>query len=349
MRRATAVLVLLAALLAIGGPAAGAAASQPRHWPRQEYRKVRVPPGMAVYEWHNAGDLAPAEVQRRLRFLRANGFRTVYLEIGNYLEAADLPVDDPDRAGRLRSIRGQIQRFVATATGYGLSVQALGGGPTWTQELRRYLGPLLVELVGDYNTRVGRSERLKGVHLDLEPYTQPGWLDPAHVEDNLVEYLTTLEGIVDTYRSELAEPANRGLQLGFAVPFWFDAVGDAPGPVDFDGDTKPAVHHVIDLIADLPGAYLVVMSYRNFTRTSNGSIAHARDEFRYAARIGARSGLIVGQQYGLAPGEPNTTFNGRPRWVFRRAAAEIALAFRRYPQFRGLAVDDIDAFMAAPP
>lgn len=343
MRRATAVLVL-AALLAIGGPAAGAAAHQPRHWPRQEYRKVRVPPGMAVYEWHNAGDLAPTEVQRRLRFLRANGFRTVYLEIGNYLDAADAADEE-----RLGGIRHQMRRFVATATGYGLSVQALGGGPNWFGDDRRYLGQLLVELVGDYNTRVGRSERFRGVHLDLEPYTLPGWLHPDHVEDNLSEYLTTIEGIVDTYRSELGRSANRGLQLGFAVPFWFDAAGDAPGPVDFAGATKPAVHHLIDLIADLPGAYLVVMSYRNFTRTSDGSIAHARDEFRYAAMVGARSGLIVGQQYGPAPGEPHTTFNGQPRSVFRRAAAEIALAFRRYPQFRGLAVDDIDAFMAAPP
>ena len=93
----------------------------------------------------------------------------------------------------------------------------------------------------------------------------------------------------------------------------------------------------------------MVVSYRNFTRTSDGSIAHARDEFRYAAMVGARSGLIVGQQYGLSPGEPTTTFIGQPRWVFRRAAAEIVLAFRRYPQFRGLSVDDIDAFMAAPP
>jgi hypothetical protein len=343
LRRATAVLVL-AALLAIGGPAAGAAAHQARHWPRHEYRKVRVPPGMAVYEWHNAADLVPTEVHRRLRFLRANGFHTVYLEIGNYLEAAELEDEE-----LLAGIRRQMRRFVATATRYGLSVQALGGGPNWFGDDRRYLGQLLVELAGDYNTRVDRSERLRGVHLDLEPYTQPGWLDDDVVEDNLFEYLTTIEGIVGTYRSELDEPANRGLQLGFAVPFWFDGVGDVPGPVDFDDATKPAIHHVIDLIADLPGAYLVVMSYRNFTRTSDGSIAHARDEFRYAAMVGARSGLIVGQQYGLSPGEPTTTFHGQPRWVFRRAAAEIAVAFRRYPQFRGLSVDDIDAFMAAPP
>jgi hypothetical protein len=345
MRRATAVLVL-AAMLAIAGPAAGAAASTGRGW----FRKVHLPPAMATYEWHNAGDLSSAEAGRRLRFLRAHGFRTIYLEIGAYLEADELAPGTEGRQQRLDAIRRQIRRFVAIASSLGLAVQGLGGGPTWTTEERRYLGQKLVSLVGDYNARARSNERLQGVHLDLEPYTLPGWLDDDRVEDNLVEYLTTIEGIVDTYRSVLGRHHSRHLQLGFAVPFWFDARGDAPGPVRYGDDTKPAVHHVIDLIADLGGAYLVVMSYRNFTRTSNGSIAHARDEFRYAAEVDARSGLVVGQQYGPpAPGEEHTTFNGRPRWVFKRAAAEIALAFRRYPQFRGLSVDDVDSYMAASP
>jgi hypothetical protein len=344
LRRATAVLVL-AATLAIGGPAAVAAA----HGPRDGFRKVRVPPSMAVYEWHNAGDLAPTQVQQRLRFLRANGFHTVYLDVGKYLDAADLREDDPQRRPRMDSIRRQLQRFVAAATSYGLSVQALGGGPTWTGEDHRYLGPKLVGLVGGYNTTVAHRERLAGIHLDLEPYTLPGWLDDEHVEEHLVEYLTTIEEIAGAYRSELDRWANRNLQLGFAIPFWLDGRGDAPGPVEFGDDTKPAAFHMIDLLSDLRGAYLVVMSYRNFTRTSDGSIAHARDEFRYAAMIGARSGLIVGQHYGPAPGEEHITFHGQPRRVFWRAAAEIALAFRRYPQFRGLSVDDLDAFMAARP
>jgi hypothetical protein len=345
MRRATAVLVL-AAMLAIGGPAAVAVA----HQPRLQFRKVRVPPGMAVYEWHNAGDLSTAQVERRLRFLRDNDFHTVYLDVGHYLDAAELRDDDPSKQARLSAVRRQIKRFVATATSFGLSVQALGGAPTWTGEDRGYLGPMLVDLVGDYNTRVRSGERLKGVHLDLEPYTLPGWLDAEHVEKNLVEYLRTLQGIVEAYRAQLDRSANRGLQLGLAVPFWLDARGDAPGPVEFNDATKPAAHHIIDMVRDLPGAYLVVMSYRNFARTANGSIAHARDEFRYAAAVGARSGLVVGQRYGQAEaGEERTTFYGKPRWMFRRAAAEITLAFRRYPQFRGLSVDDADAYLAAAP
>jgi hypothetical protein len=348
MRRATAVLVL-AALLAVGGQAAGAAA-QPRHGSRQEFKKVRVPPGMAVYQWRNAGDLTPAEVQRRLRFLRSNGFHTVYLEVGTYLETGDRPAEDPDREPEMDRIRRQIRRFVATASSLGLSVQALGGAPDWTQGPRDYLGELLVELVADYNQLVGRSERLKGVHLDLEPYTQPGWLDEDVVEDNLATYLTAVERIVDTYRSRLGEPANRGLQLGLAIPFWMDGRGDVPSVEFGDDNRKPAAYHLIDMFGDLPGAYLVIMAYRDFTRTSNGSIALARDEFRYAAMTGARSGLVVGQHYGPAPeDEAHTTFHGQPRWMFRRAAAEITLAFRRYRQFRGLAVDDVDAFMAAAP
>jgi hypothetical protein len=351
MRRITAVLVL-AAMLAVGGPAVSGAAA---HESRSRYWKVRVPPSLAVYEWHNAGDLAPAEVQRRLRFLRDNGFRTVYLEIGKYLEAAD--ESNQELVG---TRRGQIRRFVATAAGYGLSVQALGGGPDWFGEPKGYLGPALVRLVASYNKDVDRWERLAGVHLDLEPYTQDDWIRPANVRGNLLLYLATIKEIVGAYRAELGTRGNRNLQLGLAIPFWFDGTSDdIPAEIDFRDDDdpspnlKPVAFHVIDLVADLPGAYLVVMAYRWFTGTSNGSIALARDEFRYAASRGARSGLVVGQRYGPVPEdqplEANTTFNGLPRWRFWRAAAAIALAFRRYPQFRGLSVDDVDAFITARP
>ena len=341
MRRATAVLTLTAVLVvAAAGLASAAGAST------QGFGRRYVPSAMAVYEWHQAGELPDDQVTQRLRFLRANGFRTVFLELGDYLDAAELAPGTPGRETQLVRIRHKLQRFVGLASDAGVAVQALGGGPTWTGELR-YLGQELVELVAGYNRKVRWRERLQGVQLDIEPYTLDGWFDdPA---TGLADYLTMVADVVGTYRTALEQYENRHLQLGFAVPFWFDARGDAPGPVDFDGATKPAVHHLIDLVADLPGAYLVVMAYRDFTGTSDGSIAHARDEFRYAAGVGARSGLVVGQQYGPAPGEEQITFNGQPRSDFRRAAAAITIAFRRYPQFRGLAVDNVDAYMAADP
>jgi hypothetical protein len=340
MRRATAVLTLTAVLVVAGAGLASAGASP------GGFRRAYGPGRMAVYEWHQAGELPDDQVTQRLRFLRANGFRTVYLEIGDYLDAAELAPGTPGRQTLLTRIRRQIQRFVALASDAGIAVQALGGGPRWTGELR-YLGQKLVQLVASYNLKVAGRERLQGVQLDIEPYTLDGWFDdPA---TGLADYLTMAADVVGTYRTALERSENRHLQLGFAVPFWFDARGDAPGPVSFDGATKPAVHHLIDLVGDLPGAYLLVMAYRDFTGTSNGSIAHARDEFRYAAATGALSGLVVGQQYGPAPGEEQITFYGQPRSDFLRAAAAITTAFRRYPQFRGLAVDNVDAYLAADP
>jgi hypothetical protein len=340
MRRATAVLTLTAVLVVAGAGLAAASASP------SGFRRSYVPGRMAVYEWHQAGELPDDQVTERLRFLRANGFRTVFLEIGDYLDAAELAPGTPGRLTLLTRIRHRIQRFVALASDAGIAVQALGGGPGWTGELR-YLGQELVQLVASYNLKVAWRERLQGVQLDIEPYTLDGWFDDTAT--GLADYLTMAADVVGTYRTALERSENRHLQLGFAVPFWFDARGDAPGPVTFDGATKPAVYHLIDLVGDLPGAYLVVMAYRDFTGTSNGSIAHARDEFRYAAATGALCGLVVGQQYGPAPGEEQITFYGQPRSDFLRAAAAITTAFRRYPQFRGLAVDNVDAYLATDP
>jgi hypothetical protein len=137
----------------------------------------------------------------------------------------------------------------------------------------------------------------------------------------------------------------RRLELGFAVPFWFDGRDGSPGPVPFKGATKPAIHHVIDLLKHHRRAYLVVMSYRNVADGADGSIAHARDEFAYARSVGAACGLVVGQQFGdVQP--PEVTFHGLDRGDFQRAAERIVEAFGRSPRFRGLAVDDLDAFRA---
>ena len=71
MRRATAVLTLTAVLVVVGaGLAAGAGASP------GPFRRAYVPRGMAVYEWHQAGELPDAEVARRLRLLRPLNVRS---------------------------------------------------------------------------------------------------------------------------------------------------------------------------------------------------------------------------------------------------------------------------------
>jgi hypothetical protein len=326
---------LAAALLAGTQAAAGA---RPDH----QIERLRRH-GLAAYEWHPAEQLTRRVARPRLRFLHRQGFRIVYLDLGEYLDVADQP-DSPERDRRLEELEDSLRGFVADASRFGLAVHGVGGGPNWTDERRRYLGPELVRLVADYNAEVDADERLRGVQFDIEPYADPGFF--ADEQASLQAYLATIVEIVGAYRDVHYRPGNGRLQLGLAVPFWFDAEGDAPGPVAFHGATKPAVYHVIDLVQDLYRAYLVVMAYRNVAAGPDGSIAHARSELAYARHIGADCGLVVGQQYtDVQPAK--VTFFGHDRRAFRREAEQIVDAFDGFRQFRGLSVDDLDAYRAA--
>lgn len=209
MRAATRALVCVTVLvLAGGGRWAGA-------HPRDDGGPPRHHGLAAAYEWHDAGQLSRREARERLRFLQRRGFETVYLHLGVYLDVADQPAS-PQRRARLRKLRRHLRHYVADASRLGLAVHAVGGGPTWTEEPLRYLGSKLVEVVADYNADVGPWERLDGVQLDIEPYALPGFFDDE--EASLVAYLETLRSIVGTWRR-----VARRLDLGFAVPFWFDA------------------------------------------------------------------------------------------------------------------------------
>jgi hypothetical protein len=319
---------------------------------RRSHQRQRhsVPQGtqryeLAVFEWQQLSRLDD-EVAGRLRWLRSEGFTTVYADFGEYIEAADEGLT-------LDQLGSDLQHFVAYASSLGFEVHAVGGGPNWIDEDLRYLATMLVELVGDYNTDATSEERLRGVQFDIEPQADPAFQVPANRPAMLRAWLTTLQSVIATYRGVQEQDGNSGLRLGIAIPFWFDDEPEAAPWVVFpesDEDTpaKPAAFHLFDMLVDLPNAYVVVLSYRNFTGGLDGSIAHAQDEFIYARDHDAQFGIVVGQEFTNVRPE-KVTFWCRGRAVFRQAAAEITDFFGDdYPQFRGLSVNDMDAYLATP-
>jgi hypothetical protein len=179
-------------------------------------------------------------------------------------------------------------------------------------------------------------------------------VDPSfwdNVELSLHSYLTTLQDIVARHRQLRDPDPDKRLRLGFAIPFWFD--GEAPDvpAVSFgDAGEAPAAFHLIDMLAALPEAYVLVMAYRNFTAGDDGSIAHVLDELDHARRAGAACGIVVGQEFNRVTPE-KLTFWWAGRAAFWRAAEELAgqLAEENggYAQFRGISVNDLTAYQAA--
>jgi hypothetical protein len=335
MRRSTITRVLCAAvvLLVLWGanPGAAAAASPSETLRRHE---------LAIFEWHRLSQVNAKVADQRLVSLRADGFKTVYADVGEYLEVFDQPYSRTQQT-RLGQLSRELRRFVGRASSFGLAVHAVAGGPTWTDAAHRYLGPKLLGLVTGYNQAAAANERLQGVQLDIEPYVDPSfWND---VESSLDNYLTTLQSIVARHEQlRDPDPAKR-LRLGFAIPFWFDGKApDVPAVELGAAGEAPAAFHLIDMLAALPEAYVLVMAYRNFTAGDDGSIAHVVDELDHARRAGAACGIVVGQEFNRVTPEKLT---------FWRAAEELAgqLAEENggYAQFRGISVNDLTAYQAA--
>ena len=287
-----------------------------------------APQGMAVFEWYRLSQVNANVTRERLWSLRRDGFTVVYADVGEYLEAADQPGSWSQRR-QLRELASDLRRFVRRASSLGFTVHAVAGGPNWTAEDHRYLGPMTLQLIADYNSDADPDERLTGVQFDIEPYVEQRFWD--NVKVSLQDYLWTLRDIVDAYEQVRTQYGNDGLALGFAIPFWFDGTPEAPA-VQFGESPSPrrppSTSSTCCATCPRPTSALV------------------EREFDYASRVAdAASGIVVGTEFTeVTPTKLSFWWNGRA--AFRQAVAELTDAYGGLPQFRGVSVDDADAYQA---
>lgn len=343
----TGVLVTAAVLLVMVGATPVATAAEPSP------SEILQQHGFAVFEWHRLSQVNAMVTNERLSDLQEDGFKTIYADISEYVEVADQRASRTQQT-RLAQLNGELKLFVSRADSYGFEVHAVAGAPTWTDQSRRYLGPMAVDLVVAYNKTAAPAERLQGVQLDIEPYVEQTWW--KNVKASLKAYLSTVRAIVDRYAQVRNQPDYGGLQLGVAIPFWYDGAPEVP-PVVFgpNNQSAPAAFHLIDMLATYPEAYVLVMAYRNFASdpdpiiNADGSIALVSGEFAYANADDhpALCGIVIGQEFGLVDPK-KVSFGWVGRAAFRQAAEKLAATYGKQPQFRGLSVNDMDSYEATP-
>jgi hypothetical protein len=98
------------------------------------------------------------------------------------------------------------------------------------------------------------------------------------------------------------------------------------------------------------------MAYRNFAShidpsiNADGSIALVTGEFAYANpddHPAALCGIVIGQEFGLVDPK-KVSFGWVGRAAFGKATSELVAAYSGRSQFRGLSVNDLDAYEATP-
>ncbi len=260
---------------------------------RSEAREA-VDPDMAMWVWNTIDLLADAEKADSLvAFLNRQGFNRVFLQLPGDSTRKTLPGEIAIDVGSLRAL---VSRF---ARG-GIEVEALDGYAGYARAAYHPGVLATVENVIAYNGAVDADEQFSGVRFDIEPYL----LDGFHGHEQqaiLLEFFDLLAAIADRCRAE---------ELRFAVdiPFWYDARSKFSGrsvDVEYRGATKPASHHIIDLVDEV-----AIMDYRTVAWGADGTIRHGSGEIAYAAEAG-KSVLIGLETYPL-PDEELIEFEGRP-------------------------------------
>ncbi len=205
----------------------------------------------------------PRQAQVTIDFLRKKNINTLYM----YADAHDgkqLLTDDPQ----------SYERLIRQLHAQNIQVHALlGSSPLHTERyvLPEFRGPALamVQRVLDYNRSVAAEARFDGINLDIEPHVLNDWATRREA---------LINGFLDVSEAYMAlkRKANLPLQIGPALPFWFDGVRIQRG-----GKTRPASEFFQDIYD-----HIVLMDYRNRSEGPDGIISHAEDEIAYANKIG---------------------------------------------------------------
>lgn len=252
-----------------------------------------------------------AKVDSAVSFLKEHQVVAVYLYAsGSIAEPADLPL---------------YRSFIEAARGQNIEVHALGGEREWALKEQSPGLAAFLQRVADYNDSVPAEARFAGVHLDVEPYSLPEW----HSDQS--DIIGNWKSVVSAAR-EFAWA--HSLALGVDLPFWLDGVPAGP-----DGDSAKTLDAWMMANSDS----VALMSYRTEAEGDNGVLALVRQEMEHAADSSCR--IYIGLN-AAADTDAKLTFKDKGIASFNRVSSQIRRAYSKAPAFGGIAVHDLDAWMA---
>ncbi|GIP52453.1 hypothetical protein [Paenibacillus vini] len=143
--------------------------------------------------WHTQLiQTSPAEL---LDFSESQGIDIIYLQISTKVQPAS------------------YKSFIRQAGEKGIEVHALNGAPDWALATSKPKLDAFMKWINDYQATAAPNEKLKGIHVDIEPYLLPQWKTDW----------ASLVGQWQKNVDDLVEQANAAeLPLSAALPFWLD-------------------------------------------------------------------------------------------------------------------------------
>lgn len=262
------------------------------------------PKTRATWIWNSS--LIAKEADQILSFAKQNRINLIFLQVN--------PKQDI----------GEYRAFIGQANRAGIAVHALDGDPSWARPENKHKMTELVEWVRSYNEQAAPSEKITGIHLDMEPYNQPAW-NTDQRQGIIDEWLTAMDDFSEFGKSL------KGVELGADLPFWLDQVPVHPA------QTATTMNRWMLEKLD----YVTIMAYRNQALSQGGIVDVVKNEMETADRLNKK--VIVGIETNPT-GDSYTTFY---KSNLSDAAKQVLLAeqsLRAYSSYQGIAVHDYEGW-----
>ena len=278
----------------------------------------------AVWEWRNVNSIVN-EAEDNGAFLSKHQINTIYLDVSG---ESRQPKHD------------NLEKYISTMHAYKIRVIASGGDKYWSQPDKRQEPVALMDFVFDYNNNYPQS-KFSGVEYDIESYNQDGFEKGSDLKKDMVlsEYLDTVDTLASHFTDKLKANPDPSMELGFAVPYWFDNQNENIKSVNWKEKTGPVIYHVLDRLNSVQKSNVVVMAYRNASRGNNGTIALARTEVQYAQYKASNVKVIIGQETTNVEPEKITFFN-KTKTEMSTEVKWIDEQFGSVPTYGGVAIND---------
>ncbi|MNS05673.1 hypothetical protein D3C72_370790 [compost metagenome] len=237
-------------------------------------------------------------------YATSQGVNVIYLQINKSLP---------------NNVYGQ---FIANASKRGIAVHALDGSPDWALEENKSKFTDLLNWVSAYNLQAAADQKLKGIHLRIEPYSLAQWsTDPGAVTTS---WRANLQSFITASASKLP-----GLELGIDLPYWLK--GDKlPG-----GDTTlqwfiKSFNHV------------TILDYKNGVYDQNGIIESVRPQIQLANSLNKQ--IVVALNTKEDPSSADASFYGKDPQLVDDALWEVNDQFSSESSYAGSAINDVESW-----
>ncbi|UNL85754.1 amidase [Priestia koreensis] len=204
--------------------------------------------------------------------------------------------------------------FLSKAAKTGIQVYALDGAPQWAHDRDR-IDAFFIWLQ-DYQQSAGLTERFKGVHLDIEPYTLPEW--ESDVAKSVADYQTAIQ-----YSAFLSKSMN--LPFTVDIPSWYDRV---PFKNQFGNDFLARW-----VIKYTDGT--TIMAYRSKAEGPDGIIQISKTEVAWAEQLKKKVEIAVETNPAI---EASLSFGSYPLSTMETEVKQVMNRFKNSAGFSNMAI-----------